>query len=350
MIKSVPIYDIDDSSMVVNTDDFWWWSWWWAVDSVNWKTWIVVLNQDNILDWTTAKKYTATEKTKLAWIQSWATANSTDAQLRDRTTHTGSQAISTITNLQTTLDWKQSISEKGQVNWYASLDWLGKVHSSQLPSYVDDVIEVADFASLPVTGETWKIYTTIDNNKSYRWWGSSYTQITDGKATWWGIDWLLSNQTDLQSALNNKVDKNLSITWATKTKITYDSKGLVVSWEDATTADIADSINKRYVTDADLIDIWNLSWINTWDETKATIESKLTGDITSHTHSWYANRVYFDPVNNTIIPNSIWHVWLPIGPWVKKTFSSEFKWALVWPNKLSIEIMFGAPPPPPDEE
>ena len=47
----------------------------------------------------------------------------------------------------------------------------------------------------------------------------------------------------------DKLDKNTSITAATKTKITYDAKGLVTSGADATTADIADSTNKRYQTD-----------------------------------------------------------------------------------------------------
>lgn len=58
---------------------------------------------------------------------------------------------------------------------------------------------------------------------------------------------------------DTKVTANASITGATKTKITYDSKGLVTAGADATTADIADSLNKRYVTDADLVDIGNLS-------------------------------------------------------------------------------------------
>lgn len=53
----------------------------------------------------------------------------------------------------------------------------------------------------------------------------------------------------LTSDLANKVDKNTAITGATKTKITYDSKGLVTAGADATTADIADSTNKRYQTD-----------------------------------------------------------------------------------------------------
>lgn len=44
---------------------------------------------------------------KLAGIAAGATVNATDAQLRDRSTHTGSQAISTITGLQGALDGKQ---------------------------------------------------------------------------------------------------------------------------------------------------------------------------------------------------------------------------------------------------
>jgi hypothetical protein len=46
------------------------------------------------------------------------------------------------------------------------------------------------------------------------------------------------------------VATNSAITGATKTKITYDAKGLVTSGADATTADIADSTDKRYQTDA----------------------------------------------------------------------------------------------------
>lgn len=47
---------------------------------------------------------------KLAGITSGATANAADADLRDRTTHTGVQAISTVTGLQTALDGKQTVS------------------------------------------------------------------------------------------------------------------------------------------------------------------------------------------------------------------------------------------------
>ena len=86
-----------------------------------------------------------------------------------------------------------------------------------------------------------------------------------GGGTWGSITGILSNQTDLQTALNGKVDENAAITGATKTKITYDAKGLVTSGADATTADIADSTNKRYVTDANLVVIGNTSGTNTGD-------------------------------------------------------------------------------------
>ena len=52
--------------------------------------------------------FTDAEKTKLAGIASGATANATDAQLRDRATHTGEQAIGTVTGLQSALDGKQA--------------------------------------------------------------------------------------------------------------------------------------------------------------------------------------------------------------------------------------------------
>jgi len=59
----------------------------------------------------------------------------------------------------------------------------GKVPSSQLPSYVDDVLEVANFAALPGTGETGKIYVTLDTNFEYRWGGSAYIRIVSSPGT-----------------------------------------------------------------------------------------------------------------------------------------------------------------------
>jgi hypothetical protein len=74
----------------------------------------------------------------------------------------------------------------------------------------------------------------------------------------------------LQTALDGKVDENAAIVGATKTKITYDAKGLVTAGADATTADIADSTNKRYVTDAEQVVIGNTSGTNTGDNAANT--------------------------------------------------------------------------------
>jgi hypothetical protein len=59
----------------------------------------------------------------------------------------------------------------------------GLVPSSQLPSYVDDVLEFANLAALPETGETGKIYVTLDTSKTYRWSGSTYVEISAGPAS-----------------------------------------------------------------------------------------------------------------------------------------------------------------------
>ena len=58
----------------------------------------------------------------------------------------------------------------------------GKVPSSQLPSYVDDVLEFANLASFPATGESGKIYIALDTNKTYRWSGSVYVIISESLA------------------------------------------------------------------------------------------------------------------------------------------------------------------------
>ena len=79
------------------------------------------------------ESYTTAEKNKLAGIAPGATANAPDAQLRDRSTHTGTQAVSTITGLQTALDAKLDDSQAtptglavlGAVNQAAARDALG---------------------------------------------------------------------------------------------------------------------------------------------------------------------------------------------------------------------------------
>lgn len=144
--------------------------------------------------------YTTTEASKLSGIATGATANDTDANLKNRANHTGTQTASTISDFNTAADARvssgisthvaasdphaqyQKESEKGSANGYAELDATGKVPSGRLPSFVDDVIEVANYAALPATGETGKIYVVLDNNITYRWSGSAYVEISSSLA------------------------------------------------------------------------------------------------------------------------------------------------------------------------
>ena len=88
------------------------------------------------------------------------------------------------------------VATKGQANGFASLDGKGLVPSSQLPSYVDDVInvyatyEVSETGGLsninlysdaahanPITGETGKIYVNVTDGEppyQFRWSGTQF--------------------------------------------------------------------------------------------------------------------------------------------------------------------------------
>lgn len=55
----------------------------------------------------------------------------------------------------------------------------GTISATNLPSYVDDVLEYASLSKFPTTGESGKIYTALDTNKIYRWSGSAYVVISE---------------------------------------------------------------------------------------------------------------------------------------------------------------------------
>lgn len=66
----------------------------------------------------------------------------------------------------------------GVADGVATLDTTGKVPSNQLPSFVDDVIEIDSIDVAPSTGEEGKIYVAKDTGKCYRWSGTMYTEIS----------------------------------------------------------------------------------------------------------------------------------------------------------------------------
>jgi hypothetical protein len=113
-------------------------------------------------------------------------------------------------------------------------------------------------------------------------------QDSADSSIWKRLTWANLKATLLTYFNGEYVAKNTAITGATKTKITYDAKGLVTAGADATTADIADSTNKRYVTDAQQTVIGNTSGTNTGDQNLfSTIavsgQSNVVADTTGDT-------------------------------------------------------------------
>lgn len=111
-------------------------------------------------------------------------------------------------------------TDKGANNGVAELDSTGKVPSSQLPSYVDDVLEYNSQSAFPSTGETGKIYIAKDTNKSYRWSGTAYVEISESLAL---------GETSSTAYAGNKGKANADAISAIKDGSTIDSFGDVES-------------------------------------------------------------------------------------------------------------------------
>ncbi len=142
----------------------------------------------------------------------------------------------------------------------------GRVTTSGIPQD----LTASQVGSILVNGLT---ADTLADADEFSFWKAASSTLK--KITWANILATIKTYTDtLYTA------KNTAITGATKTKITYDAKGLVTSGADATTADIASSTNKRYVTDADLVDIGNLSGTNTGDQDLSGLQP-LDADLTA---------------------------------------------------------------------
>jgi len=82
-------------------------------------------------------------------------------------------------------------SLKGANSGVAELDASGKVPASQLPSYVDDIVEGYLYNgalyeeaahTTEITGEAGKIYVDLGTNKTYRWSGSAFVEISESLA------------------------------------------------------------------------------------------------------------------------------------------------------------------------
>ena len=146
--------------------------------------------------------YTTAEKNKLAGIATGANKTVVDSSLSSSSTNPVQNKVvnSAISNLNalvgnTAVSTQISnaiTAQKGAASGLATLDESGKILSTQLPSYVDDVLEgylssskfyktkASDGTySNEMTGETGKIYVDLNTNKTYRWSGSAFVVISE---------------------------------------------------------------------------------------------------------------------------------------------------------------------------
>lgn len=162
---------------------------------------------------------------------------------------------------------------KGKANGLASLDDSGKVPSTQLPSYVDDVLEFTQLDQLPNLGESGKIYVVTSTNLQYRWSGNDYVEISKslalgetsstaypgdkGKATTDVVNSLSDNL--VNDVLVSQSDKNsvsLTIKSITKNPVKKNKELLLVDGEpilltDNTPILLADNVNDGLYDQAD---------------------------------------------------------------------------------------------------
>lgn len=204
-----------------------------------------------ILDATTAS-FLAAEKTKLGGIETNANkyvhpgsgtnphgTTKADVGLGNADNKSSATIRGEITsaNVTTALGYTPINSNlKGAINGVAELDASGKVPTAQLPSYVDDVMEFTNKAAFPATGEADKIYVDKATNIIWRWGGSAYVEISSSLA--------------------------LGTTSATAFRGDYGN----TAYTHSQAAHAPSNAQKNS------------------DITKAEIEAKLTGAITTHSH------------------------------------------------------------------
>lgn len=106
--------------------------------------------------------------------------------ISDASGNTIEETYATKTELNAGLNNRIATSQKGVANGIAELDANGKVPASQLPSFGDDIIEgnltaediFDNVDGYPVVPESGKIYVDTTTNKTYRWSGSAYVEIS----------------------------------------------------------------------------------------------------------------------------------------------------------------------------
>jgi hypothetical protein len=163
------------------------------------------------------------------------------------------------------------------------------VPASNLPSYVDDVLEYDSFGTLPVKGEAGKIYVTTEDNITYRWSGTAYVEISksiglgENSSTAFPGDRGAALETKVAS-LTNSVSENGSAITALQSSVTTAEGNITAHTSDIATLKTDVAANTAAIkTKVDAIAGYGLSKNDFSDAYKAkvdaietTAESKVT--------------------------------------------------------------------------
>lgn len=98
-------------------------------------------------------------------------------QLNDKAAISHSHSASDITSGTFPLDRIPTITD-AKISGISASKITGTISSANLPSYVDDVLEYNGTSAFPEEGEAGKIYVDTSTNKTYRWSGSDYVEIS----------------------------------------------------------------------------------------------------------------------------------------------------------------------------
>lgn len=247
------------------------------------------------------------DKIKLDSVASGATQNSSDSVLLNRENHTGTQDVSSITGLTKSSVGLSNVDNTSDINKPVSTATQTALNNKANTSHTHTISDTtglqaaldskqaslgASTASTYLRGDlSWQTLnksavglSNVDNTSDASKPISTATQTAlDGKANSVHTH-TISNTTGLQAALDGKEPVITSGTTSqfyrgdkTFASVTKSNVGLgnVQDVDTTTTANITDSTNKRFVTDANLTALTNISGTNTGDETLASIKSKL---------------------------------------------------------------------------
>lgn len=202
------------NSVTINST--WWGGGWWAVDSVNWQTWIVVLDTDDISEGITNKYLSVTDKTDLT--DGWDSILHYHASDRNRANHTWTQAMSTISDAWA-LATLNSVDEAQIVNHAVTNTKLANMNTNTVKgrlSWNGTPQDVA-MADLPISTATqtalnWKVWTT---------WNETIAWVK----TFSSSPIVPTPTTDMQAATKKYVDDNAWGGWSTQIR-----KMFAVGW------------------------------------------------------------------------------------------------------------------------